>query len=400
MEQTASLRDMSPEEYLTAKNVKQFLTRIVVSLLELRPDNIERHVINLLNVSQPKAAPSEPFPAFPTKAPEAFPAFQGGKPAVPPDASTANSRLGALPGTPTATGRRQSAISPDVLRRAAAGGRRQVILGRPAPSNAPVQVIPKDPETFAALEATVKKVDLFSFLQEDQRKMLVDAMFKKEYGDGAKIIQEGDQPDNFYILQSGRTRVLKKKAGVDEQVACLGPGAYFGELALISGSTRAASIIADGACVCWAIDQATYLGLLKEHHGRKRQRYRTLLRNVPFLKALQDYEILLVADALRPVNPDDGHVMMRQGDVGEDFFIILDGECIVLKKFPDEDTEREVARLQPGAYFGEMALLTNMPRAATVVAGRNCKLISLDGKSFHRLLGPCSAVFQENMKKY
>jgi cAMP-dependent protein kinase regulator len=260
-------------------------------------------------------------------------------------------------------------------------------------------VVPKDAETAAALEAAVRKVDLFSFLQDDQRRLLVGAMFKKEYPDGAVIIRQGDQPDNFYILLSGACRILKTIDGVDKQVALLGPGAYFGELALISGSTRAATCIASGELtVCWAIDQATYLGLLREHHGQKRQRFRTMLRTVPLFKALPDYEILLVADALKAQDVPSGKVIVKEGDAGEDFFIVMEGECVVKRTIDGE--EKQTARLRPGAYFGEVALLRSCPRTATVVTSRASKLISLDSTSFHRLLAPCRQAFEDGMKNY
>jgi cAMP-dependent protein kinase regulator len=360
-----------------------------MSLLEARPENIERHVINLLMM-----APKQSM----TGGTEAFPAYLGGSRDSP--AGAGGKAIGQSL-APTSIGRRQSQISPDVLKRSAQGFRRQAISSKMNSStDVQIKVIPKDEATFTALEATSRKVDLFHFLQDDQRRALINAMFRKEYADKETIIHEGDEADNFYIIESGRCKVFKKKGDRDVQVGTINAGQYFGELALINGGTRNASVIADGPkTVCWGLDQTSYLGLLKEHHGQKRQRYRTLLRNVPFLKALQDYEILLVADALQPVNPGDGEVIMKQGDSGDEFFIILEGECSVRKR-SDDSEEKEVGRLKAGAYFGELALLRNTPRAATVIAGPKCKLIKLDSKSFNRLLGPCNQIFQENMKHY
>ena len=110
-------------------------------------------------------------------------------------------------------------------------------------------------------------------------------------------------------------------------------------------------------------------------------------------------KILLVADALQPVNPAKGEVVVKQGDPGDEFFIILQGECAVTKKEGDGEP-KEVGRLRSGAYFGELALMNDSPRAATVIAGDNCKLVKLDRASFHRLLGPCSEIFTQNMKLY
>jgi cAMP-dependent protein kinase regulator len=224
-------------------------------------------------------------------------------------------------------------------------------------------------------------------------------MFEMNFDDSQIIIREGDAPDNFYILAEGDVSILKKKGEENIQVAVLHPGACFGELALISGSVRSATVAAIGAVKCWAIDQTTYLGLLKERHAAKRQRYKNLLKQVPALQVLPEYEILLVADALQPVQPENGEVIVKQGERGDEFFIILEGECRVWKQ--DEGTEaREVAVLPAGRYFGELALLNDMPRAATVIAGMDCKLIKLDRASFHRLLGPCNQIFTEHIKSY
>ncbi|OHT03728.1 cAMP-dependent protein kinase regulatory subunit [Tritrichomonas foetus] len=370
----------TPEQYLEEKRIKQLLQRIVVSLLEARPENPESHIVTLLS-SQPKN--SEESEKWPTLAGRSHEPVQ----------------KSAIGGGALATGRRQSAINPSVLLGGSVARRKAMSSKMTSSTNVEIRVVPKDESTFAQLEESVKKVDLFSFLQDEQRRVLVNAMFPCQYNDGDVIIKQGDQPDNFYILNSGKCRVLKKTGDREQQVAVLSPGHYFGELALISGSTRSATVVADGHVDCWAIDQTTYLGLLKEGHDKKRQQYRALLKNLPFLKVLQDYEILLVADALCPVNPSKGEEVVKQGDKGDEFFIILQGECVVKKKEGDGEP-KEVGRIRSGEYFGELALLNEAPRAATVIAGDNCKLVKLDRASFHRLLGPCSETFTQNMKLY
>lgn len=373
----------SPEQYLEGKKIKPLLQRIVLALLENRPESPESYIIQMLS-SKSKSGTDDEM--------EMWPSFSGKL----KDLQTSTIGHGA-----SFAGRRQSAISASVLSRNALLTRRKAMSSKMTSStDVEIRVVPKDEATFASLESSIKKVDLFSFLNDEQRQTLVNAMFKLTFKDGDVIIKQGDQPDNFYILDSGKCKVFKKSGDKETQVAALSPGQYFGELALISGSTRAASVIADGDVGCWAIDQTTYLGLLKEVHSQKRQRYRNLLRNVPFLKVLQDYEILLVADALQPVNPAKGEVIVKQGDDGDEFFIILEGECVVSKKEEGEEEEKEVGRLRSGAYFGELALMQNAPRAATVSAGDNCKLVKLDRASFHRLLGPCSQTFTEGMKLY
>lgn len=374
---------ISPEQYLASKNVKQIFNKWIVAILEARPDNVEQFIFKLIQ-NQPR----------PQENVESFPSYTN------PQRGLNNPTNPMTNLAPKAAGRRQSAISPDVLRKCGMGIRRQAFSSKMT-SNTEFQlkVIPKDEATTKSLEETIKKVDLFSFLQDEQRTALVKAMFKMEFKDKDEIIKEGDNPDNFYIIESGNCRILKNINGENKEVATTSAGRYFGELALISGSTRTATVVADGPVVCWAIDQTTYLGLLKEQHGLKRQRYQNLLRSVPLLKPLQDYEILLVADALQPVNPKEEEIIVKQGDAGDDFFIILEGECKV-RKSEGNGPEKEVGTLSSGKYFGELALMQNTTRAATVVAGPKTKLIKLDRKSFSRLLGPCNKIFADNIKTY
>lgn len=99
----------------------------------------------------------------------------------------------------------------------------------------------------------------------------------------------------------------------------------------------------------------TYLELLKEHHSQKRSRYCNVLKSVPAFSELEDYELLLLTDALAPMQPAEGTVLMKQGNVGEDFFGVLEGECEILIR--QDDVEKEVSRLTTGAFFGEIAPL-------------------------------------------
>ena len=77
----------------------------------------------------------------------------------------------------------------------------------------------------------------------------------------------------------------------------------------------------------------------------------------------------------------EGETIVHQGLSGSGFFVIIDGEARV------EADGRELARLQRGDFFGEVALLEHKPRNADVVADGVCHLLQLDARPFRRLLG-------------
>jgi hypothetical protein len=93
-----------------------------------------------------------------------------------------------------------------------------------------------------------------------------------------------------------------------------------------------------------------------------------------------------------------GDVVVRQGDAQADrFYIVEEGEC----KAEMEGVAGEVcARMGRGAYFGERALLTDAPRAATVTAVVDTKCLAMDRAAFVRIMGPLSDLLRRNMEVY
>lgn len=93
-----------------------------------------------------------------------------------------------------------------------------------------------------------------------------------------------------------------------------------------------------------------------------------------------------------------GEIVVRQGDKNADrFYIVEEGQL----KAEIEGIEGEVcARMERGSYFGERALLKDEPRAATVTATEDSKLLAMDRAAFLRLMGPMSDILARNMEVY
>lgn len=163
-------------------------------------------------------------------------------------------------------------------------------------------------------------------------------------------------------------------------VTIIGEGGSFGELALIYGTPRAATVRAKTDVKLWGIDRDSYRRILMGSTIRKRKMYEEFLSRVSILESLDKWERLTVADALETVNFDDKETIVRQGEPGDDFYIIVDGTALVLQNRAEGNPEEatEVGRLGPSDYFGEIALLLDRPRAATVVAKGPLKCVKLD----------------------
>ncbi|XP_061909078.1 protein kinase, cAMP-dependent, regulatory, type II, alpha, B isoform X4 [Entelurus aequoreus] len=103
-----------------------------------------------------------------------------------------------------------------------------------------------------------------------------------------------------------------------------------------------------------------------------------------------------------------GHVTSlwhSQGDMADCFYIVETGQVRIMIKSKtnagqQDQAEVEVARCSQGQYFGELALVTNKPRAASVYAVGHTKCLVIDIQAFERLLGPCKEILKRNISQY
>ncbi|XP_050664462.1 cAMP-dependent protein kinase type I regulatory subunit isoform X2 [Leptidea sinapis] len=264
------------------------------------------------------------------------------------------------------------------------------------------KVVPKDYKTMGALSRAIASNVLFTHLDESERADMFDAMFPVQCLVGEKVIQQGDEGDNFYIIDSGEVEVLVN----GEVVTTIGEGGSFGELALIYGTPRAATVRARTPLKLWGLDRDSYRRILMGSTIRKRRMYDEFLSRVSILESLEKWERLTVADALEPASFNDGEIIVRQGEPGNDFYIIVEGTAVVLQQRAGPGAGSsggeavEVGRLGPSDYFGEIALLLDRPRAATVRAAGPLKCVKLDRARFERVLGLCADILKRNIAQY
>jgi len=132
----------------------------------------------------------------------------------------------------------------------------------------------------------------------------------------------------------------------------------------------------------------------------KRKMYEALLETVPLLKSLEPYERMNVADALVSKQFEDGTVIIKQGDTAGCMYFVEDGEVKICMRPSPQESEKELIRCHKGGYFGELALVTHKPRAASAYAVGPVRLAVLDVAAFERVLGPCMEIMQRGIGAY
>lgn len=274
------------------------------------------------------------------------------------------------------------------------------------------KVIPKSSVAYDRIRRAVEGNIMFQSLDESQKFAIFDAMEEKQVPEGTVVIQEGDQGDYFYVVDSGEFDVFVGLAPSKEEKKGLAPifhyaaGGSFGELALMYNAPRAATVVCvnPGGGVLWALDRASFRHIIVKTNTSKSKTYEGLLNTITLLNCLSAKEKSSIVDALIECEFPSGHVVIQQGDTDRNaflFYILVEGRCLFEYADKKRNVKAIVGHAKAGEYFGEKALLdAKEPRAVSVIADGPIKCLSMDRATFERLMGPIQNIFQERIHGY
>ncbi|XP_036376145.1 cAMP-dependent protein kinase type II-beta regulatory subunit-like [Megalops cyprinoides] len=262
---------------------------------------------------------------------------------------------------------------------------------------------PKSDQQRRRLQEACRDILLFKNLDPEQMSQVLDAMFEKLVEPGEHIIDQDDDGDNFYVIERGTFDILLKVDGAERSVGCYDNRGSFGELALMYNTPRAATIVASSPGALWCLDRLTFRRLIVKNNAKKRKLYEAFIETLPLLTSLEPSERMKVVDVLSSKAYRDGEQIIAQGDLADCFYIVESGQVRITMKRSKKDQENggvEIALCTRGQYFGELALVTNKPRAASAFAVGDVKCLVMDIKAFERLLGPCMDIMKRNIADY
>lgn len=237
--------------------------------------------------------------------------------------------------------------------------------------------------------ALINRVGFLDPLPQDARLEVARRLIPVRVGAGQAVFHQGQPGDAFYLIQRGEAEVLLSRDGAEEVLRRLAPGDYFGEIALLGHTGRTATVRAATPVRLLVLRKGDFERLLAPHLAISERidqaiRESENLRALPLLASLSSAELAAVGSRLRRERFPSGAVIVRQGDVGTTFYIIQSGQAEVLQE--TEAGSRRLTVLGPGEYFGEIALLLDVPRSATVRALTPLEVRMLDREAFDALL--------------
>eukprot|EP00238_Polyblepharides_amylifera_P013871 CAMPEP_0196600234 /NCGR_PEP_ID=MMETSP1081-20130531/95278_1 /TAXON_ID=36882 /ORGANISM="Pyramimonas amylifera, Strain CCMP720" /LENGTH=712 /DNA_ID=CAMNT_0041926057 /DNA_START=363 /DNA_END=2501 /DNA_ORIENTATION=- len=261
---------------------------------------------------------------------------------------------------------------------------------------------PAKPEDAAAIEAALAKLTIFAKLEQNRRQELAKNMHERDVPAGEAIIRQGDKgvaTDEMYVVKSGHFEVLEARHGSMMLVNQKNEGDVFGELSLMYSTPRTATVQASRDSVVWVLGRTTFRQLMQKQHQLVFSQREIFLNSVPILSSLDKEERLKVAETLEEKIYLPGTTVMKQGEIGDTFYIIMEGEADVMLTKTDDNgrvVHEKVNHLFRSDFFGERALLTDEPRMASVVVSGSqpLKCLILSRHVFVELLGPLQELME------
>ena len=200
------------------------------------------------------------------------------------------------------------------------------------------------------------------------------------------LIRQGERAEAFYVVRRGSFAIVEEDpdSGERRTIRVQNRGDSFGELGLLEAAPRSASVVALEPSEVFEVDKSSFERLLAD------------MIHVPdFAPTLQEAVELRGLPAFTHLEPDQlaglrregswvtfapGEVVMRQGTPGDAFYAVASGRLDVVQN------RRVIANLGPGDFFGEVALLLDVPRTATIRARTPVRAFRLDRQAFRRLV--------------
>ena len=229
---------------------------------------------------------------------------------------------------------------------------------------------------------------LFSSLEEDALRRLIERVTVRQAEPGEVIIREGEHGDSLFVIAEGEVAVFQ--AGPPRrELGRLVEGAFFGEVAVLTDHQRTASVEAQAPVTLLEITRAVVGDLLDEHPAVLRVLLRffrdrlvaNLTASSELFAPFAEEEQQQLVSRFAFLESEAGSLLIREGQGADGLYLLLAGRLHVLR-----GGERRIAELGPGSVVGEISLLTHGPAVASIRAASKCWLLKLQRRDFQEVI--------------
>jgi len=275
----------------------------------------------------------------------------------------------------------------------------------------------------------LSNIPLLAKLSPNEKKQLVAVLQERVIPDGATMVQEGEDGAEFFIIMDGRARVTQEGA----ELCYLARGDYFGETALVNNSKRGATIVAAGPVTALVLTREKFQRVCGEERFNVAYAKRVAVSAEAYNPEEKDNDAFIMPEGAVTAKDDEtksmvmkavssnilfqgldpsqqgqivdtmwlrevaaGESIIKQGEMGDNFYVVQSGHFEIFVRSKD-GTVIKVATRDRGQTFGELALMYNAPRAATVTATAASTVWAVSRATFRRVL---TSVTHQKLRAY
>jgi len=219
--------------------------------------------------------------------------------------------------------------------------------------------------------------------------------------DGDVLVEQGDAADNVYFIKSGTVAASKATPQGEVIVGMVEAGQVIGEVTVVAGGLRTATLRAVGPVEVLEVDRAGFEAWLNSNpemadsvsdEARERVDRTNVATMVADLMGSTDRALVQqVVDRVEWRRLEAGEVLFREGDFADAAYFVVGGRLMVLAE-DDNGDEQLIAELGRGEVVGELGLLDRAPRSATVRAVRDTTLAAFSTSMFEELVATSPAM--------
>ena len=233
---------------------------------------------------------------------------------------------------------------------------------------------------------------LFSDLSPEDFCAVAASLEMRHVTPKTRLLTEGVPGDSMFIVVQGKVSVFREhRGGARDVMAELGPGSFFGEMALIGRAPRLTCVEALEETLLLVLPREEIRSLAEQSPSVARvslEFYKSrLLENLmaasPIFRAFGDKDHKAIIEGFQSASVGPGVPIVNKGQEGTGLFVILRGHCEVLDT-KDDGQMVKLAELREGDVFGEISLIRKQPAMATVRATHESTILRLDPEVFQK----------------
>jgi len=260
------------------------------------------------------------------------------------------------------------------------------------------------------MENYIEKIPFLADTPFRERQLLGSMLHYVPLKKDAVLFPEGSIGRSLYLVYQGSVDAISEKDGKTIVLNHITEGGFFGEISLMIDMPRTATIVGKDDCLLMELKKEDFQNFLKlapetgsrfqvEMKRRIAEHFRKY--KVPFFSAIPDdkYALLASLSTIEERQPDE--IIFSEGDVGRTFYILAHGEVEV--SIVKDGKTITLPRMGPGRYFGEIALVRDTPRTATVKTLTRCVILSITKENFDKFfeeVPEAVADFQVKLARY